>query len=48
MIVLYIVGGALLCLALIGAGFMIADMIYYKKKERVEVQGKPMTEEQEK
>ena len=48
MIVLYIVGGTLLGLALIGAGFMIADMIYYKKKERVEVQGKPKTEEQEK
>ncbi len=45
MVVLYIVGGTLLGLALVGAGFMIADMIYYKKKERAEVQGNSMTEE---
>ncbi len=38
MIVLYIIGSILLVLALIGAGFMIGDMLYYKKKEKAEAQ----------
>ena len=41
MTVLYIVSSILLVLALIGAGFMIGDMLYYKKQEKAEAHEKP-------
>ena len=34
MIVLYVIIGIVVVLALIGAGMLIIDMLYYKKREK--------------